>query len=217
MLTLLAVLLGGVGCQELVTFTLGNLGNITGRETMTKVYEGAPHSARTFYKFRNIPYALPVVGENRFKQSQIWNNSLLSTEGAYDATRTGPLCMQGSITPQYIDSLKTTTVGELVIDLILIPSEIPEILYDTLVTVLLEVLNIMLELESGFLEKDKFVFDILHDWLDIDIGVSEDCLHLSVSTPWKPDSSEQSNLYPWWGFLCRDPHQDGSRETWILG
>ena len=198
MFTITTILISCVFCtnlvksQKQVTFTLANLGDITGVETQTKEYEGAPYSNRTYYKFRNIPYALPVIGPDRFKQSKIWNSSLLSTSSPYDATKTGPLCMQGSITPQYIDQLKTTTVGE--IALTLIPAEVPPILVDTLVTVLLSILNLMLELEPNFLTKDKLVGDVLQDWLDVDLGVSEDCLHLSVSTPWMPDNTEKKAL-----------------------
>ena len=38
----------------------------------------------------------------------------------------------------------------------------------------------MFELEDGFLDFNKPISDILHEWLDIELGVDEDCLHLSV-------------------------------------
>ena len=36
--------------------------------------------------------------------------------------------------------------------------------------------------------------DIIVDWLDIDLSVSEDCLHLAVSTPLRPDGSQKADL-----------------------
>ena len=36
--------------------------------------------------------------------------------------------------------------------------------------------------------------DVIQDWLDIDLSVSEDCLHLAVSTPLRPDGSERPDL-----------------------
>ena len=48
-----------------VDFVLGELGPITGVESRTKQYEAAPHSGRTTYVFRGIPYAHPVVDQMR--------------------------------------------------------------------------------------------------------------------------------------------------------
>ena len=36
--------------------------------------------------------------------------------------------------------------------------------------------------------------DVLHDWLDLELALSEDCLHLAVYTPWKPDGSSNKSL-----------------------
>ena len=47
-------------------------GPVTGKTTQTKRYPGAPHSERSLYKFRNIPYAEnSVAGQARFSQSQV--------------------------------------------------------------------------------------------------------------------------------------------------
>ena len=35
---------------------------------------------------------------------------------------------------------------------------------------------------------------ILHDWLDIDLYVSEECLHLAVSTPIRPDGTQNPSM-----------------------
>ena len=34
----------------------------------------------------------------------------------------------------------------------------------------------------------------MHDWLDIDLYVSEECLHLAVSTPVRPDGSQNPSM-----------------------
>ena len=85
----------GTNQKPEVSFTLGNLGDITGVESRTKVYEEAEYSDRPIYVFRGIPYAHPVINENRFKQSQIYNDTALTQDGtSFDATRDGPLCQQ---------------------------------------------------------------------------------------------------------------------------
>ena len=34
----------------------------------------------------------------------------------------------------------------------------------------------------------------MHDWLDIDLYVSEECLHLAVSTPIRPDGTQNPSM-----------------------
>ena len=34
----------------------------------------------------------------------------------------------------------------------------------------------------------------MHDWLDIDLYVSEECLHLAVSTPTRPDGTQNPSM-----------------------
>ena len=36
--------------------------------------------------------------------------------------------------------------------------------------------------------------EVLHQWLDIEAGVSEDCLHLAVHTPWRPDGGHNRTM-----------------------
>ena len=94
-----------------VEFELGDLGSIKGVESRTKVYEGAPHSDRPTYVFRNIPYAYPVIDEDRFKQSRIKNDTKLTEDGSpYDGTRDGPLCQQGDTTPLSINNLDQSLI-----------------------------------------------------------------------------------------------------------
>ena len=57
---------------------------------------------------------------------------------------------------------------------------LPGELVDTFLGAITKILEILFELEDGFLDFNKPISDILHDWLDIELGVDEDCLHLSV-------------------------------------
>ena len=184
-----------------VEFELGNLGSIKGVESRTKVYEGAPHSDRPTYVFRNIPYAYPVINEDRFKQSRIKNDTKLTEdESPYDGTRDGPLCQQGDTTPLSINNLIDSTIKDVVKNLLNCDEPgAPEICtkplqLNILIQALTSIIEQLFELEAGFLSPDKNLADVLHEWLDITPGVSEDCLHLAVSTPTKPDGEYKENL-----------------------
>ena len=189
------------GAKPEVEFELGELGNIRGVESRTKIYEGAPHSDRPTYVFRNIPYAYPVINENRFQQSRIKNDSKLTEDGSsYDATRDGPLCQQGDTTPLSINNLIDATIKDVVKNLLNCGEpDAPEVCGKPLqLNVLIQALTAIIEqlfaLDAGFLSPDKNLADVLHEWLDITPGVSEDCLHLAVSTPTKPDGEHKENL-----------------------
>merc|ERR1719187_2237413 len=96
LLLLLLLLTPAVLARENVTFTLGDLGSVTGVTTQTKDYgPDAPYSGKIYYKFRNLYYAESVVGEKRFSQP-VMRSQPYSREGetSYDATKTGPLCAQ---------------------------------------------------------------------------------------------------------------------------
>ena len=98
-LVLVSLLAGSAKCSHLpnITFTLGDLGPIIGVEKRTKSYEGAEYSNRPMYTFRAIPYAHPVIDQQRFQQSKIWNDTALTGDGSvFDATRDGPLCQQSN-------------------------------------------------------------------------------------------------------------------------
>jgi len=64
------------------------------RKNVPKIYF-IHHLIHQWFLFRNIPYAHPLIDKDRFKQSRIKNDTKLSGEGAYDATKDGPLCLQG--------------------------------------------------------------------------------------------------------------------------
>lgn len=55
--------------------------------------------------------------------------------------------------------------------------------------IILPLLENFLEVPPGIFVKNNTVGDVLHAWLDIDLGIAEDCLHLAVSTPWRPDGT----------------------------
>ena len=176
-----------------ITFTLGSLGSITGLESRTKIYENAPYNNRTTYQFRGIPYAYPVVDQDRFKQSDIMNDTTLTSDGSsFNATRDGPLCQQGTTTDLALDTLTQSTIRDLVKTLV--GDLIPDILLDGVIDIITGLLEQLFELPDGFLDKDKLVGDVLHDWLDITISTSEDCLHLAVDTPWKPDGTVNKSM-----------------------
>jgi len=181
---------------EDVTFTLGDMGEITGRTTLTKIYDDppAPYNNRTYYRFRNLFYADSVSGDKRFSQPVLRTEPYSQPGGpAYDATRTGPLCAQAGLDADLIEGLKTKTVGEMLKEA-LPPGLIPDLLLPLFVPALLNAIEDILEVPRGTLGQNKLIHDVLIDWLDIDIGVAEDCLHLAVSTPWKPDGTEKKDL-----------------------
>ena len=70
----------------------------------------------------------------------------------------------------------------------------PETDFGTL-NALLQILELILEIPTGTLSaEDKTVETVLHDWLDITLSLSEDCLQLSVSTPMLPLGEENKTL-----------------------
>jgi len=172
---------------EEVTFTLGGLGDITGVVGSTFTYANAPHSNRPLYKFRNIPYSQPF---ERFRQSKLWDpNQPLNEDGAYDATRTGPLCHQGDMDPDVYDALKDKMIIEVALEV----DPVLALAIGILISMMNEIFKLPPEI-LGPLDGSKKVGDVLMDWLDIDLAVSEDCLHLAVSTPVKPEGSQNPNL-----------------------
>ena len=167
-----------------VTFTLGPLGQITGKTTTTKYYPDAPHSNRPYYKFRNIPYIEgSVSGENRFRQTSVRTSPYTEDGRRYDASRSGPLCMQRTLGTLHIDTLLEQSLEDFLKSLL--PENIGGFILRTVVEVLLAVIEILVEVPTGTLGGKKSVVDVLHDWLDIDLSVDDECLSLSVWTPWR--------------------------------
>ena len=158
MVVVVSMFAGSANCSHLpnITFDLPSpLGPITGVEKRTKTYEGAPYSNRPMYTFRAIPYAHPVIDQQRFQQSRIWNDSALTLDGsAFDATRDGPLCQQGNSTNEMIQNIVNSTVKDLALNIV--PEEFQvEGIIDILIVSLLNVLEKLLELEEGFLAPER--------------------------------------------------------------
>jgi len=194
MLPLLILFLANIILAEDVTFTLSDMGEVMGRTVQTMNYEGAPFSNRTYYRFRNLYYADSVSRDARFSQPVLRSQPYSSPGGpAYDARSTGPLCSQAGLSSEIIETLKTKTVGQMLKDA-MPPGLIPDLLLPLFIPALLNAVEVILEVPAGTLDKDKFLHDVLVDWLDIDISTDEDCLHLAVSTPWRPDGSEKKEL-----------------------
>merc|ERR1719334_1645586 len=137
-----------------VTFTLGPLGPIIGKTTQTKYYPEAPHSNRPYYKFRNIPYIEgSVAGPNRFKQSSVRTSPYTDDGSPYDATRSGPLCMQGNLGTIHIDTLLEQSLEDFLISLL--PDNIGGLVPRTVVEILLRVIEILVEVPTGTLSGKK--------------------------------------------------------------
>jgi hypothetical protein len=80
--------------------------------------------------------------------------------------------------PEDIESLNTMTLEEILSSL-----------NPPLPTSILGILETFLEVPEGIFFANNTVGQVMHDWLDIDLSISEDCLHLAVSTPWRPDGA----------------------------
>lgn len=75
--------------------TLPGLGTAKGK--VMKTYEG-----RDMYAFQSMPFAIPPVGQRRFKSSELWDNSSRTwpteeDEDFYDATYLRARCAQSSL------------------------------------------------------------------------------------------------------------------------
>jgi len=188
------VVFSSAGAREEVIFTLGDLGPVRGVVTATKAYPEAPYSERHLYKFRNMPYIEgSIAGQNRFTQSSVRVSPYTEDGTAYDATRSGPMCMQGTLGSLHLDQVFEQTLEDFIISIL------PPIIGDldstrVVVEVLLQVIEIFVEVPAGTLNGKKPVVEILHDWLDIDFSVAEECLSLAVWTPIRPDGEERKQL-----------------------
>ena len=109
-----------------------------------------------------------------------------------DLDRSGPLCMQGTLGTLHIDELLQQTLEQFLLSLL--PNNLGGLVPHALVEVLLRVVEILVELPAGTLAGQKPVTEVLSDWLDIDLGVAEDCLSLAVWTPTLPTGQSRPNL-----------------------
>ena len=100
---------------------------------------------------------------------------------------------QGDTSALSLETLTSSTINDLIMSLL---TGLEDLFDDLplLIDTLTRVLEIIFELDEGFLNKDKQISEVLHDWLDIQLGVSEDCLHLAVSTPWQPDGTVKKDM-----------------------
>jgi carboxylesterase type B len=80
--------------------------------------------------------------------------------------------------PEDIETLNTMTLEEILGSL-----------NPPLPTSILSLLEDFMEVPEGIFFANNTVGQVMHDWLDIDLSISEDCLHLAVSTPWRPDGA----------------------------
>ena len=79
--------------------------------------------------------------------------------------------MQGTLGTLHIDTLLEQS---------LLPDNIGGLVATTVVEVLLAVIEILVEVPTGTLGRRKAVVDVLHNWLDIDLSLDEECLSLAV-------------------------------------
>jgi len=164
-------------CQDenAVVVHLPSLGHIKGRTIKTLGNLG--QEQRTFYNFRNIPFAQSVSGTHRFSEPKAWNTLLGTETNPYDATRSGPLCPQMGLDQELFDHYLPMEVEgalrELLNDLIGSWSGLIDL--ETIIRLIEALLEVPLYGET--------VEDAIRDLLDVDVSVDEDCLHLAVSTP----------------------------------
>jgi hypothetical protein len=88
-----------------------------------------------------------------------------------------------------IEVLKNKTIYQMAVEM--------NPLFGLAISILINMINSILQLEPDILgpsNGSKTIGAVLHDWLDIDLNVSEDCLHLAVNTPIRPDGTEKKNL-----------------------
>jgi carboxylesterase type B len=146
----------------------------------------------TTYLFRNIPYAEHSVAEqNRFKLSEVRTTPYTQPgQQPFDATRTGPLCQQGTLT-NYTDIFDSTLEDFLISAL---PDSLEGFVPHAVVAALLTTIEILVEVPLGTLDPAKKLKDVAHDFLDVDFSVAEDCLHLAVSSPILPNGVARPQL-----------------------
>ncbi|CAB4055582.1 Cholinesterase 1,Acetylcholinesterase,Cholinesterase 2,Pyrethroid hydrolase Ces2a,Acetylcholinesterase 1 [Lepeophtheirus salmonis] len=163
-----------------------------------KYTKGTNKRSKKMYRvFRNIPYALPITKENRFGQSKAFPDDhppLGTKEVPYDASKTGPLCPQGEINPDNINEI----MGKNNIELIKYIMGLFTSRTNRQIRIdeheILALVSKLFNLDHLHLE-NMTLSETTRAWLDVDFGMSEDCLHLTISTPVKPPPKE-SKGYP---------------------
>ena len=130
---------------------------------------------------KNLP--IPI-----FQQPILFENQLGDLANPYDATKTGPLCAQGTTDSNAVDELLNMEVIDIISDLLSsidIGIPLPEELVIGIIENMLKV-NLM----------EKTGYDLLDELIDVqNVEFVEDCLHLAVSTPQIPQVDFTSILY----------------------
>nr|CAD6495185.1 Glutactin-like [Lepeophtheirus salmonis salmonis] len=161
---------------------------------LRKTFGNEKGETKMYKVFRNIPYAEPMTKERRFSQSQAYSDErdILgpTKSNPYDATKSGPVCAQGEINPDNI----TTYLDMNNLDLIELLMENTRSREEINNKFILKMAGKLFDLEGLPLET-MTLSETIKSWLDVDFGMSEDCLHLTISTPVKPPPKE-SKGYP---------------------
>lgn len=162
--------------------TVPTLGTLQGK--VYKTVGNLQNTPKDYYSYKNIPYAQSVSGEKRFTQPILREDELGTKEKPYDAMRSGPLCHQSSLAVEQLNTLS----GQKMVDFIKGTLSIPDGL-DFVIEPIINVISRFVEFE---IDPNMTVGQVLDEWLDVQLSVSEDCLHLSVNTPYSPEALESS-------------------------
>ena len=123
-----------------------------------------------------------------FQQPILFENQLGDLANPYDATKTGPLCAQGTTDSNAVDELLNMEVIDIISDLLSsidIGIPLPEELF---IGIIENLLKVNLTGKTGY--------DLLDELIDVqNVEFVEDCLHLAVSTPQIPQVDFTSILY----------------------
>eukprot|EP00095_Tigriopus_kingsejongensis_P005622 maker-scaffold335_size202896-snap-gene-1.19 protein:Tk05622 transcript:maker-scaffold335_size202896-snap-gene-1.19-mRNA-1 annotation:"hypothetical protein DAPPUDRAFT_240263" len=168
------LVISGQGNEVLIN--LPKLGTLQGR--MYKTVGNLANTPKDYYSFKNIPYAKSVANETRFTQPILKEEELGTPGDPYDARSSGPLCHQSNLDSGTLYRLTQMTMSEFVHSIVDIPDN------PLFEGAILKIISAFLEFE---IPPSMTFGELLDTWLDISLGVSEDCLHLSVNTPVHPD------------------------------
>lgn len=116
----------------------------------------------------------------------------MAGEAPLDATRTGPLCQQGTLNGNDLTAIFDSTLEDFLLSVI--PGIGDGAIPHAIVGLLLKAIEFLIEAPAGTLDPQNTIKDVAHNWLDIDFSVAEDCLHLAVSSPILPTGIEKPLL-----------------------
>ncbi|TRY73092.1 hypothetical protein TCAL_02196 [Tigriopus californicus] len=160
--------------------TVPTLGTLQGRVYQT--VGNLQNTPKDYYSYKNIPYAHSVANEKRFTQPILREEQLGTPEDPFNARSSGPLCHQSSLAVEQLNTLSNSTMRDVI-------GQTLGSLTDAWIDAVVRVISSFVEFE---IDPDMTVGEVLDEWLDIQLVVSEDCLHLSVNTPYSPKELESS-------------------------